>query len=353
MSKHRVCVISAALLLAAVSAAWSPEHQGAADKSENSETPPRHPDLAEGYWAGPGPPRMVFVPSGTFIMGDGEVPCGSDERQVTLTRDFWLGQYEVTNAQYRALLQWAYNRGYVTADSSSVRDNLDGSTEKLLDLDDNGSEFAFSDGVFSLREADLALEQAYPHGYDPSNHPVIEVSWYGAVSYCDWLSLGAGLSRAYDHSTWLCGGGDPYSAEGYRLPTDAEWEHAAQWDDERIYPWGNETPTCSLANFDDNGLCVGWTAPVGLYPAGIQPNLSDPIYDLAGNMFEWANDWHRCDLGTLPEADPVGPGSSSFRVVRGGSWDASAPFQRVSFRGDQYPYGSYSYIGFRPARSSL
>lgn len=350
MSKHRVCVISAALLLAAVSAAWSPEHQGAADKSENSETPPRHPDLAEGYWAGPGPPRMVFVPSGTFIMGDGEVPCGSDERQVTLTRDFWLGQYEVTNAQYRALLQWAYNRGYVTADSSSVRDNLDGSTEKLLDLDDNGSEFAFSDGVFSLREADLALEQAYPHGYDPSNHPVIEVSWYGAVSYCDWLSLGAGLSRAYDHSTWLCGGGDPYSAEGYRLLTDAEWEYGAQWNDERIHPWGDESPQeCVHANYAG---CVGWTSPVGSYPAGAQPNLSGPIHDMIGNVREWCNDWYECDLGNVPETNPIGPPNGDSRVSRAGNWGSYGFIALcASSRTDYPPFGCSPGYGFRIARS--
>ena len=286
-------------------------------------------------------PSMILVPSGTFIMGDGVAHCGVDERQVTLTRDFWLGQYEVTNQEYLEAVQWAYDNGYVTADSSSVRDNLDGSTKELVDLDDEHCEIAFSGGVFSLRDAG--------HGINP-DHAVKEVTWYGSVAYCDWLSLSEGLTRAYDHSDWSCGGGDPYSAEGYRLPTDAEWEFAAQWDDERIYPWGDESPQeCVHANFDE---CVGWTSPVGSYPAGVQPNFSAPIYDLSGNVWEWANDWWQCDLGTSPEIDPPGPGSGSTRVKRGGSWGTySASYLRASSRDYDAPAGSLNGVGFRLARS--
>ena len=295
-------------------------------------------------------PSMVLVPSGTFIMGDGVAYCGVDEREVTLTRDFWLGQYEVTNQEYLDLVQWAYDRGYVTATSLSVRDNLDGSTEKLVDLNDGDCEIAFSGGVFSLRETERGLE-AYPEGYDPADHPMKEVTWYGSASYCDWLSLSEGLDRAYDHSTWLCGGGDPYSAEGYRLPTDAEREYAAQWNDERVYPWGNESPQeCVHANY---ARCVGWTSPVGSYPAGVQPNFSEPIYDLSGNVYEWVNDWRECNLGTSPETDPPGPGSGSARVLRGGGWAYyGASTLRASGRGSYAPDVSDYSVGFRPARTA-
>ena len=286
-------------------------------------------------------PRLVRVPAGTFIMGDGVAYCGTSEREVTLTRDFWIGQYEVTNADYLAMLQWAYDRGYVTATSSSVKDNLDGSTEELVDLGGVGCEIAFSGGVFSLRDVG--------HGIN-GDHPMKHVTWYGSVSYCDWLSLSEGLARAYDHSTWSCGGGDPYSAEGYRLPTDAEWEYAAQWNDERIYPWGDDSPeACVHSNYDN---CVGWTSPVSNHPAGAQPNHSDPIHDLSGNVYEWVNDWWACDLGTSPETDPPGPESGSSRVTRGGSFRSFAIDLRGSNRDNGGPDYNSSSVGFRPARSS-
>ena len=287
---------------------------------------------------------MVRVPSGTFTMGDGEAHCGRDEHQVTLTRDFWIGQFEVTNEDYRRLVQWAYDRGYVTATASSVRDNLDGSTVELVDLDDDPEgecEIAFFDGVFSLRDAGRGIHP---------NHPMREVTWYGAVAYCDWLSLSRGLTRAYDHSTWTCGGDDPYSAEGFRLPTDAEWEYAAQWNDERIYPWGDDRPRCHLANY---GACsTNWTSPVGSLPPGAQPNLPAPVYDLIGNVWEWCNDWRECELGTSSVIDPPGPPGGLFRVRRGGCWYHNINFMRISHRDDCAPALSYDGIGFRLARSA-
>ncbi len=85
--------------------------------------------------ADPIPNEMVSVPAGTFVMGDGGALCGADEHQVTLTRDFYLGQHEVTNLEYLEAVQLAYDHGYVTATTSTVQDNLDGSTQELLNLD--------------------------------------------------------------------------------------------------------------------------------------------------------------------------------------------------------------------------
>ena len=289
----------------------------------------------------PPPGSFVLVPSGAFIMGDGRSMCAWTERRVTLTHDFWIGQYEVTNQEYLELVQWAYDRGYVTATSASVQDNLDGSSEELVDLDSPDCELAFADGVFSLRDAGYGLN---------ADHPMKQVTWYGAAAYCDWRSLSEGLPRAYDHATWACGPeGDPYAATGYRLPTDAEWEYAAQWNDERLFPWGDEGPqACVQANYQ---RCVGWTSPVGSYPAGVQPNLSEPIYDLAGNVWEWANDWWMCGLGTLPETDPRGPGDGFYRVLRGGGWIGGASILYVSYRMDFVPNYRSSATGFRLAWS--
>ncbi len=286
------------------------------------------------------PIPMVVVPAGVFIMGDGVAYCGTQEHQVTLTRSFHLGQHEVTNQEYLEAVQWAYDHGYVTATTSSVRDNLDGSTQELLDLDSGYCEIAFSGGVFSLRDAG--------YGINP-DHPVKEVTWYGSACYCDWLSLQAGSPRAYQHSgNWACNGGDPYSAPGYRLPTDAEWEYAAQWDDERIYPWGNEAPDCDRANFYNGYYCIGWTAPVGSYP---DAPASLGLSDMGGNVWGWCNDWQVCDLGTNPVTDPTGPPSGTYRVVRGGSWNSDGDALWCAHRSGLTPDCSYSHLGFRAART--
>ncbi len=267
--------------------------------------------------------QVIVVPAGSFIMGDGTAWCGTDEREVTLTRPFFLGRHEVTNREYLEAVQWAFEHGLVTATVASVRDNLDGSTEELLDIDSNSTEIRFDGaGIFYLQEASSA-HAAYPGGYDPADHPVKEVTWFGAVRFCDWLSLRAGLPRAYEHGgDWSCNGGDPYGAVGYRLPTDAEWEYAAQFDDERIYPWGSGLPNCSLTNYNrEPSPCVGWTTPVGSYPDA--PEVLG-LSDMAGNVFEWCNDWHVCDLGTTPEIPRESVGTR-LRRTPGSSWWSIGP----------------------------
>ena len=286
--------------------------------------------------------EMVLVPAGSFIMGDGVEGCGVDEREVTLTRDFYLGQHEVTNQEYMEAVQWAYDNGYVTANILSVRDALDGGgAVELLDLEGFYCEIAFSGGVFSLRNAG--------HGINP-DHPVKEVSWYGAARYCDWLSLQVSLPRAYEHSgDWLCNNHDPYGASGYRLPTDAEWEYAARYDDERIYPWGGESPDCSRANLHMDGYdCVGWTSPVGSYP---DAPASLGLSDMAGNVFDWCNDWWVCDLGTAAVTDPVGATTGDSRVLRGGSHGDLDHHLRCAARMNMIPGIGLSRYGFRVART--
>ncbi len=295
---------------------------------------------------------LIHVPAGTFVMGDGAAMCGEVQREVTLTRDFLLGRLEVTTADYLVMLQWALDEGHVTASGDWVRDNLDGGARQLVDLDDEDCEIQYDGaGRFLLRPSPSPrAKAAYPPGYDPAGHPVIEISWYGAAAYCDWLNMAAGLPRTYNHATWECAAASPYDAIGYRLPTEAEWERAARYPDGRLYPWGDRSPSCLQGNWwGQPGGCVGWTAP-----AGEAPQEPGPLgfLDLAGNVWEWCHDGSICDLDPAPVTDPLGPVSAQRRIVRGGSWAFAAEHLRCARRGE-WDAGHSNYdVGLRVARTA-
>jgi len=289
------------------------------------------------------PPGFTFIPAGTFMMGQEGV--ATPVHQVTLTHNFYLNTHEVTNEEYRTALQWAYDQGLVTASSSTVQAH----GVELLDLDDNDCEITFSGGVFGLRESPSSYAQsAYPDGYDPSDHPVKEVSWYGSACYCDWLSLMDGVGAFYNGNWDQTAAHNPYTSLAYRLPTEAEWEYAARYNDDRTYPWGDETPDCDYANFYNSGYCVGWTSPVGSYPLGAS-QLS--LHDMAGNVWEWVGDWYGSYSGDSQE-DPLGVGSGSSRVGRGGGWYSSADGVRSANRGYGNPALASGNVGFRSCRTN-
>jgi len=277
--------------------------------------------------------EMVLVPAGVFEMGDGVAYCGVQQHQVTLTHSFYLGKHEVTNGEYRDALQWAYDHNYVTATSSAVHDNLDGNTTLLMYLGSGLYHISFSGGVFTVVPG------------DKDDYPMILVPWYGAAAYCDWVSMSQGFTRAYNHSTWQCNSGDPYGANGYRLPTDAEWEYAARYNDGRIYPWGDESPDCSRANCMS---CVDSAVAVESYLAGA---TSLGLCDMAGNVWEVCNDWWTCDLGTSSQSDPAGPSEGSARVLRGGSWNSDSDLLRCAYRAYSNPSSWSNAYGLRCARS--
>jgi sulfatase modifying factor 1 len=291
---------------------------------------------------GVAPGAFVVIPAGTFTMGSPttELLRFSNEPQhpVTLTHDFYIQTTEVTNQQYRDMAQWAYNNGYVTATTSGLYDNLDGSTQLLKTLGTGNYEISFSAGVFSCIKP---------------THPVKYVTWYGSVAYCDWLSLQQDRSRAYNHSTWLCNAGNPYTATGYRLPTEAEWEYACRAGTQTPFNTESCLDAGTEANYNGGypyteclaGPHVGWTVPVGSYPAN-----AFGLYDMHGNLWEWCNDWYDTYGGTV--TDPVGAGAGSNRVIRGGGWGSYAQYCRSAFRYSYFPYDPYILVGFRPVRSA-
>jgi formylglycine-generating enzyme required for sulfatase activity len=184
-------------------------------------------------------------------------------------------------------------------------------------------------------------------------HPAKSVTWYGAVAYCDWLSLQQGLPRAYSHSTWECNGGSPYTAAGYRLPTEAEWEYACRAGSTTAFANGAIT-SIDCAPLDPNLDLMGWycgNANDGAHPVAQKLPNAWGLYDMHGNEWEWCNDWFGTYGGTV--TDPVGPGAGDFRVIRGGNWDWHAQNCRSASRYGSYPYNENNFpFGFRPVRSA-
>jgi formylglycine-generating enzyme required for sulfatase activity len=285
---------------------------------------------------------FVYIAPGTFTMGSPEDEPGRSinepQHQVTLTHGIYVQTTEVTNQQYMEMAQWAYDHGHVTVYGSSLLDNLDGSTQILKALGSGGYEISFSNGVFSCTNPD---------------YPVNYVTWYGSVAYCDWLSLQQGLARAYSHATWECNGGNPHTAAGYRLPTEAEWEYACRAGTQTAFNTGSCLDAGTEANYDGSvpqsgcpaGPYVGWTVPVGSYPAN-----GYGLLDMHGNVWEWCNDWSGTYGGAV--TDPAGPGAGTYRVGRGGGWLFRAQDCRSASRGGHVPSGASGIVGFRLVRSS-
>ena len=296
------------------------------------------------YVESPADPEFVTIAAGTFVMGspslEAERRLDEPQHTVTLTRSFQMLKTEVTNHQYREMVQWAYDLGYCTANDTTVRDALDGSTQELLDLNGTACEIAFADGAFVV-------------DIDRADHPVKEVSWFGAAAYCDWLSMQAELDRAYDHGSWQCNGGDPYSAQGYRLPTEAEWEYACRAGTQTPFNTGDCLDAGTEANYDGSypytdcpsGPSEGWTVEVASYPAN-----SWDLHDTHGNLMEWCNDWWGEYGGDA--TDPVGGPVGSHRVYRGGYWFNHAQFCRSAIRFTFLPNKSNELLGFRPVRTA-
>ena len=250
---------------------------------------------------------FISVPTGSFNMGQDSVE--TPVHTVIVTRPYYLGKYELTQKDWKQ---------YMPADT-----------------------FDYGAG---------------------DNYPVYYINWYEILVYCNKRSMAENLTPCYtissstdpsvwgtvptsSNSTWnavTCN----FLAKGYRLPTEAEWEYAARYNDSRTYPWGETEPTSTLCNYNSN---VGQTTAVGDYPLGIS---SLGFLDVTGNVREFVWDWE-ATYPSITETDPDGPdtATNSLRVLRGGGWYGSDNLIKCAARGGAGPSVSSMNIGFRLART--
>ena len=233
---------------------------------------------------------LVLIPAGSYPMGVpvGDRDGGRDEypRHVIDIAAFYIDKYEVTNGRYLE---------FVKATDHRVPQNPKNPTRNLWE------------GV-SIPES-LA------------DRPVVNVDWADASAYCTWA--------------------------GRRLPTEAGREKAAKGNHDWRFPWGNVEPTNKHLNFNQKWIGERTLMPVGSYESGKSPY---GVYDMAGNVWEWVNDWYDAKYyEKSPAKNPPGPASGTKKVIRGAGWQNETPTVRIFTRVDSDPTIRNESTGFRCA----
>lgn len=279
----------------------------------------------------PDPNLFAYIPGGEFEMGAHlDVLSFAKPVHAVKLNAFYMSRFQMTNQRYCDFLNSAMSVNEIKVEGNIVYAADDpNNSYPFCDTyqSNNHSQIDYTGGLFSVRLKDGTT--------DMTNHPLVQVNWYGAAAYCNWKSIREGRTPCYDPSTWQC----DFTKRGYRLPTEAEWEYAARGGlAGKRYPWG-DTIDGSMANFQNSGDpfetgTQSWTTPVGYYdgnqiPAGVDMVNGYGLYDMAGNVYEWCYDWfgenyyQECyDLGTV--TNPTGPDAGTQRVLRGGSWNVEA-----------------------------
>jgi formylglycine-generating enzyme required for sulfatase activity/Tol biopolymer transport system component len=234
----------------------------------------------------------VLIPAGVFTMGDGAGRADENPHAVAVSA-FYLDQYPVTQETY----------------------------EKVMGIN--------------------------PSKHKGEQNPVERTQWTDAVRFCNKCSEQEGLTPCYNLDTWECN----FDANGYRLPTEAEWEYACRAGGTGKYCFGdNEAELPKYAWFKP--LSQGKPRPVGQK----QPNRFG-LCEMHGNVWQWCNDWYGETYAESPREDPRGPATGKMRVLRGGAWDCTAEKLRSAYRHKEFPvysdacFGADSY-GFRRARNA-
>ncbi len=270
-----------------------------------------------------------YIPGGSFAMGRTSGDTDADVPPITVTvSPFYMQQTETTKAQWDEVRTWALNNGYT----------------------------------------DLAVGAG-----KALNHPVQTVRWWDVVKWCNARSEKEGLTPVYTVSgaVMRTGTTEPlanWSANGYRLPTEAEWEKAARGGvSGKRFPWGTDTISHAQANFRNNGGETYATGTTDFHPSYTTDGTpyTSPVrsfgangyglYDMSGNVWEWCWDWYDSSYYTTSNGttDPRGPASGSLRVRRGGGWNDRAIGARCALRHFSTPGSPNINYGFRPVRSSL
>jgi len=301
-------------------------------EKEMSQYFPWENGVSQGLFEGDVEPGMVLIPSGTFEMGseDGD----SDERpvhEVRLTYDYWMGKYEVTNGEYIEFLN------SVGVDSDGEKNGIE-----YIDINSSYCDIEYRNGRFMLKER------------GKTNYPMIEVTWYGAVAYCNWLSWQKGLPEAYEwdsnQNTYKLR--DYPNNKGYRLPTEAEWEYAARGGENYKYAGSNDLDEVGWYWDNSENPRYALSSGKGTQEVGQKRANGYGLYDMSGNVWEWCQDyWDRDYYDKSPSNNPVNFVSSSIRVKRGGRWNSNAVHCRVAYRNSYSPTNRSHYLGFRIARS--
>ncbi|RLG90204.1 MAG: hypothetical protein DRO36_06505 [Candidatus Hecatellales archaeon] len=265
---------------------------------------------------------MVYVQGGMFEMGSDGLRYSEYPIHEVTVGSFYIGRYEVTVREFKEFVE---ETGYKTT------------AEKR-----GGAKLLFDKKWVKIPVVNWRKPYVNPYFRHKETHPVVCVSWYDAIHFCNWLSKKHGLRECYTikGEKVSC----DFGANGYRLPTEAEWEYAARGGKKSkgyIYAGSNDCYEVAWWEFNAQGRPhrVGTKAPNEL-----------GIYDMSGNVAEWCWDyWNRYTGESL--VNPKGPESGESRVVRGGSWYSRYP--TITRRGCEDPLEVDTMTGFRIARSAV